>query len=185
MAVEDVGQVEDRDTGFEQTPHRSGPTVDEHFGCAELDQNGAGTAFERRHTGSRAENGDGHIAGHVRVHNGNHGVFRRPQIRPKSGLFFVGSAFDVTHDPTLELPVVFDVDLWLESVQLDFGAGRALVPAGRSDLTESFCGNGSGVFSNAVVAEDDNQFVREDAGNDAPINLVDAHEKIGDQYTDI
>jgi hypothetical protein len=117
------------------------------------------------------------------MHNGNHGVFRRLQIR--YGLIFVGSSLDVTHDPTLELPVVFDVDLAFESVQLDFGAGRAFVPAGRPDLTESFCGNGSSVFSNAVIAEDHNQLVREDAGNDAPIHLVDAHEKIGDQYTDI
>ena len=58
-------------------------------------------------------------------------------------------------------------------------------PARRPDLTESFCGNGSSVFSNSVITKDHNQLVFENAGNNAPIHLIDAHEKIGDQYTDI
>ena len=63
--------------------------------------------------------------------------------------------------------------------------GRTFVPTGWSQMAKYPGSQFTCAFTIPITAEDDNQFIVVDAGNQNPIDVRDMIEKIGDDHEDV
>jgi hypothetical protein len=94
-------------------------------------------------------------------------------------------ALDLADEKMLPGGDLFRVRQVGEAVQGDFGPGAGGVAAGGAELAECPGRELAGIFTDAVVAENDDEAVVVDSPDKAPGDFDDPEEKLGQDYQDI
>jgi hypothetical protein len=106
-------------------------------------------------------------------------------VRTKRRSLLAGPFFHPINQPPQKFFRIPYIDLSGQIRQFDFSPRHIFVAAGRAQLSKAFFGNITGIFSNAVVSENDNELFIARTGYDAPSDGYDSHEKISYNNTHI